>query len=161
MISAQPQPWTLRDPCKQCGSTDGVVAKSGPQNVARCAKCNTFAYCVPKQETGEERRTVRSRADIPPSTRARILERDGFKCAACGRGPQQGVLLHVGHMLSVEDAAKLKADGVPVRDDDLDSDYNYVTVCEEDNLGAAGRSYWLRTAYFILRANVERDRGSK
>lgn len=159
-VTTTPQPFTMSRPCVRCGGVDGTIAKSGPQNVARCANPSCggqFVYCPGKAETGEEVRRVRTRDRIDPSTRARILARDNHACTGCGAKAAPENELQVGHMLSVDDAEKLRADGVDVRSTDLDSDHNLTTLCESCNLGMGHRSYFLRTAYFILRNNVERD----
>jgi hypothetical protein len=64
--------------------------------------------------------------DTPPqgSLRLRflVLQRDGFRCRYCGRGPEDGTVLHVDHVVP-------KAQGGR---DDMD---NLVTACRECNLG--------------------------
>ncbi len=146
----------LDPPCKACGSNDGILYPHGQHMRLDCAQCGAYVKFVRLADLGMATRTVRTRADIKPSTRARILERDNYACSGCGAKATAVFPLHVGHMLSVEDATALRADGVDVRDDDLDSDFNYVTTCSECNSGQEGRSLLLRTAYFILRANIRR-----
>lgn len=36
--------------------------------------------------------------DFTPSQKAKILERDGYKCVICGKGKKEGVDLHIDHI---------------------------------------------------------------
>ncbi|MFA4946722.1 MAG: HNH endonuclease [Candidatus Micrarchaeia archaeon] len=62
------------------------------------------------------------RGGIDAKTRHLILARDGFKCCDCGRGPKDGVKLHVDHH-------------IPVAWGGLTEESNLRTLCEECNLG--------------------------
>ena len=42
------------------------------------------------------------RAGISQRVRYRILHRDGFRCKACGRGPEDGVKLTIDHVIPVD-----------------------------------------------------------
>jgi len=42
------------------------------------------------------------RAGISQRVRYRILHRDGFRCKACGRGPEDGVKLTIDHIIPVD-----------------------------------------------------------
>lgn len=164
MISRLPdgpqRPWKLNPACPHCSGVDGIIVKRGDQNTLFCASCQTYqGRNVPKAELGEPQRKVSTRDGLKPSQRARVLESCGFRCQSCGASAAAGAILHVGHMLSVEDATNLRNQGLPVTEDLLNDDLNLFAVCESCNLGQRGRSITLRLAYFILRANVERAKG--
>lgn len=64
----------------------------------------------------------RDRRRLPRKKRWAILVRDEFKCVYCGRGPKDGVTLHVDHI-------EAWAGGGPTVPGNL------VTACEDCNLG--------------------------
>lgn len=142
--------FALRQPCRHCSGTEGVIRVAGGQNVVRCKSCNLAQFNAPKRETGESTRST-STSPIPPKKRHRILERDGYRCGTCGRGAEQ-VILHVGHVVSIDDGP-----GLGMSDADLHDDENLVALCEECNLGI-GR-YSLRARH-LLSILVRRYAGS-
>ncbi len=100
-------------------------------------------YNAPKVETGEKTRSVTpEREAIAPKQRKRILERDRSTCLDCG-GHAPNVILHVSHMLSVDDA-KAVGSKFGIRDEFvskvLDDDLNLYVSCERCNLGQGKRS---------------------
>lgn len=136
----------LRVACR-CGGTAGRIDVRSGQNCVFCESCGRYAgYNAPKSETGEQQRRVSSRADMKPSQRSRIFERDGGRCCVCGRSGTE-TMLHVGHVLSVADGTAL---GATVAE--LSSDENLVTMCEECNLGQGRRSLPPRMALLLVRA---------
>lgn len=56
------------------------------------------------------------------SLRYDIMKRDGFHCVLCGRGAEDGVKLHVDHIIPVSKGGKTTPD-------------NLRTLCERCNLG--------------------------
>jgi 5-methylcytosine-specific restriction endonuclease McrA len=145
-------------PCKMCGPGDGRVDPKNGQNCVYCLKCGRMVYNAPRTELGEEPRSVRTRPDIKPSQKARVLERDCSRCLTCGRpagAPKREdaspVILHIGHVLSVDDGRALGA-----TDEELFDDENLVTVCEECNLGQGSRSLLPRLALRLIRAAKRR-----
>jgi 5-methylcytosine-specific restriction endonuclease McrA len=131
------KPYLMREPCRWCQREgtlvmDGYLLPSGGQNVVRCSRCERAAYNAPKIETGEPRRTVRSRPDLREGQRERILERDAGECFLCHR--RDGIL-HVAHALSVADA---QAEGWT--EDEYMDDANLYASCEECNLGLKSKS---------------------
>lgn len=136
----------MREKCGQCGCPDGVSEDRNGQDVVRCSWCNTYAYCRPRAESGREVRTVRTRPNIKPSQRARILERDNYTCVAChtADGP-----MHIGHLLSVEDGKRVGA-----TEAELYADENLAAMCEQCNLGQGEKSVSVRLIYAILQARV-------
>ena len=132
-------PQQRKEHCGQCdpGGTDRRATRRlvNGQDTVRCAHCGAFLYNIPKRESGRERRSVRSRPDIDPAVRAIVLERDRARCVLCGRTPEDNVVLHVAHLVSVEDC---KQHGVP--EAAWNEEYNLRTLCEECNLGEGGRS---------------------
>lgn len=61
---------------------------------------------------------------LSPKKRFAVLNRDGRRCRYCGRAPQDGVLLHVDHVIPRSHGGS----------DDMD---NLVTACGTCNLGKA------------------------
>lgn len=41
------------------------------------------------------------RAKLTPSLRFRVLKRDGYRCRACGSGPEHGAVLHIDHRVAI------------------------------------------------------------
>jgi hypothetical protein len=75
-----------------------------------------------EQELGRPRRRARV---ISYATRARIMERDDFRCRRCGAGPRDERLV-VDHVLSVALGGS-------------DDDANLQTLCEPCNIGKGAR----------------------
>lgn len=123
--------FTMRSPCARCGGTGGHAVDKGGQDVVYCATCSTYAYCRPKAESGRPQRSVRTRPEIKPSTKTRILEQYGHRCVACGNGE---ATLHIGHLISV-DAYKRFGEQVGMGEAEVWADENLVAMCEECNLG--------------------------
>lgn len=135
--------YKMREPCKRCGETAGVVATKNGQDTVRCAGCGVHCYNAPKVETGRATRTVTTvHNGIKPKQRSRVLERWGNRCAVCGATSD----LHVGHALSVVDGLAL---GLTERV--LNSDANLIAMCAECNLGL-GRTSLRATVYAALLA---------
>ncbi len=66
------------------------------------------------------------RLSIPAGLRFEIFRRDKFRCVYCGRGPADGVRLHVDHVR-------------PVSRGGTDDPSNLVTACDECNLGKGNK----------------------
>lgn len=67
-----------------------------------------------------------SREPIPAGLRFAVLNRDGFRCAYCGRGKADGVLLHIDHLVPVARGGRSELD-------------NLVTACASCNLGKSAQ----------------------
>lgn len=61
--------------------------------------------------------------------RWKVLVRDKFTCQYCGRTPQQGVILHVDHI-------------IPRSKGGQDVKENFVTACEDCNIGKTNAEYY-------------------
>lgn len=144
LFTEEPTSIPMRAPCGACGSKDGYVTETNGQDVVRCLYCNQWAYNQPKSESGKPQRSVRTRPEIKPSTKARIIERDNGTCVLCHSSDKP---LHIGHLLSVHDG---KIQGIS--EDELYDDENLAAMCEECNLGLSERSISLRLLVQILRA---------
>lgn len=81
-------------------------------------------YVKEKEEIEVEYRksAAYQRKLMTPSLRYDILKRDGFKCQICGYSQEDGVKLHVDHILPVAKGGKTKKG-------------NLRTLCEDCNLG--------------------------
>ena len=148
-------PHQARAPCPRCTTTDALLLARGNQAVVRCASCHRHLYNAPKTETGARRRTVKTlRTTIRPAQQARILNRDRGRCVLCGSTED----LTIGHLLSLEDGARLGA-----TEFELNSDANLAAMCEACNLGLlhSAKSITPRTfAVLVWRlVQAELDRG--
>lgn len=70
----------------------------------------------------ERRDSIRRRDSIKPKLRFEILKRDGFRCKYCGHGEEDGVKLHVDHIVALANGGTTEPD-------------NLVTACENCNAG--------------------------
>ena len=121
------EPITMRSPCQKCGSIEGSIDVRNGQRCVTCDHCGTWCYNAPK----DEREQVRSRPNLKPSVRARVLATHSHQCVSCGRSPAlHGVVLHIDHMLPVEAAKRAGC-----YDALIESEWNLVPLCEECNLG--------------------------
>ena len=138
----------LRKMCS-CGGEHGYILDKNGQAVVKCADCDKYQYNAPKSETGRSTRSV-SRRNMKPSTKARILERDGHRCVTCGGASKDGFVLHIGHILSVDEAKK-QGVGREV----YDCDENLIAQCEECNLGQSSRPLPARLLLSLIVARSE------
>jgi 5-methylcytosine-specific restriction endonuclease McrA len=120
----------MREPCKYCGGQRGRVERKGAQDCVYCAACGRWSYNAPRSETGNPVAHLRTRHDISPSQRSRILDRDAHRCVLCGANAETTTELHIGHLISVHEREEL---GLTVRE--LQSDENLATFCVTCNLG--------------------------
>lgn len=141
--------WPLPTPC-ECGETRGEIRPKAGHNCLYCVGCDRYVKNVAKADTGEAPRSVSTRVDIKPAQRERIIERDAGRCMLCGR-PAGQVILHIGHVLSVEEGRALGA-----TDEELYDDENLLALCEECNLGMGRRSVSPRLALRLIRAAMMR-----
>ena len=73
-------------------------------------------------QNSEERRRQRARSQMTDKLRYTILKRDGFRCRLCGRSADDGVKLHVDHIIPVSKGGETTPD-------------NLRTLCDECNQG--------------------------
>lgn len=139
----------MRAPCPRCGGDGGILATVNGQDTVRCAECKRFCYNAPRTETGREARSLRTRTDIRPSQRTRILVRDNSTCVLCHRSD---VDLEAGHLISVHDGHKLG-----MSDADLNSDDNLAAMCAVCNSGLSSESLPPRLLAAALWARQLRD----
>lgn len=138
--------YVMRVPCRACGHTHGSIRPSNGQDCVYCNKCDRHCYNAPRSETGRAVRSVSSRPQIKASLRARILERDNYRCFLCGATAKE-THLQISHMISVKDGRRHG-----MTDEQLWSYYNLATWCDECNLGQSGRSVntWLQFRAFLI-----------
>lgn len=65
-------------------------------------------------------------AKVTRAMRYDVLRRDGFRCVRCGRGREDGVKLHVDHIVPVSRGGKSTMD-------------NLQTLCEDCNCGKGNK----------------------
>jgi 5-methylcytosine-specific restriction endonuclease McrA len=139
--------FTMREPCKRCGAITGRILEKNGQDTVRCLGCNAYCYCAPRTETGREQRSVSTiHNGVKPKLRARILERDGYRCVLC---KAEDVRLHVGHVVSVDAGF-----ATGLTDAEINDEENLIAQCEECNLGQGAQPIPLRVAIAILRARI-------
>jgi 5-methylcytosine-specific restriction endonuclease McrA len=142
---------TMRAACRDCGGLDGVVIIKGGQDTVWCSQCGRYAgYNPPRTETGRSRRSLRSRPQISPSQRSRILERDNSTCLRCGCS---GGPLNVAHWISVHDGK-----AVGLSEAELFDDENLLVLCAECNAGQGRETLPLRFMATVLRVRIARRR---
>lgn len=134
----------MRSACPKCGGADGTITTSSGQDVVRCSSCNSYCYNAPRLETGRPVRSLRSRPQVRPSQRKRILERDRGACFMCCRS---GLPLEIGHIISVHEG---RAYGLT--DAELFHDDNLVALCAECNSGQGSATMSLPFVVAVLRA---------
>ena len=81
------------------------------------------------------------RLALPKGLRFAILERDGFRCRACGQSPlkQEGIVLHVDHIF-------------PVAKGGTNHPSNLQTLCEDCNSGKLNGSRPMRHPAMVRKA---------
>lgn len=147
---ANDAPYTMRAPCKKCGSVHGAVTETGAQDVVRCV-CGAFQYNAPRVETGKKVRTTRTvHKGITAKIRARVLERANRHCELCGKSADV-CALHVGHLLSV-DAGMARG----FTEIELNDEENLCSMCDECNLGLGKEPVSLRFVVALLMARLRR-----
>ena len=140
--------WQIEIDCPFCGDTHrhgaGPIAGSGDGGrVPHCTRTGArvdrpgelFHYVIrevgtlPDEQPPEPKRGKRpgsaKRGAMSPVLRARILERDGFRCRRCGNGPRDARLV-------VDHITPVALGGETV-------DTNMQTLCEPCNQGKADR----------------------
>jgi len=137
----------LREACRYCGGTQGRIEEKGYQDCVYCLGCDRFQYNAPRCETGKPVRHVKTREQISPSQRARILiVRANGRCEICGTDKRE---LHVAHLLSI-DAGREQG----MSDDELNDDENLCAMCDACNLGLGKNPVPLRLAVAIQMARI-------
>jgi len=152
MDGSDPKPFKMRAPCLKCSCETGYIKEAGTQDVVRCTECDKFAYNAPRTETGKAvRNTQTVHAAIKPKLRSRILERANGRCEVCGKGPESGCVMHVGHVLSVDQGLTQGMTELELNDEE-----NLISLCDECNLGAGKSTVPIRLLMRILWARVNR-----
>jgi 5-methylcytosine-specific restriction endonuclease McrA len=141
----------MRAPCVKCGHTEGHIETRNGQDVVRCAACDRYQYCAPRTETGREARNHRTRPDIKPSQRARVLDRDGGRCIICHATERA---LDVGHLVSVDDGRNLG-----MTETEIFSDDNLAAMCAPCNSGYGTLSINPRIIVAAINARAKRRHG--
>ncbi|MDR0228647.1 MAG: HNH endonuclease [Flavobacteriaceae bacterium] len=92
--------------------------------------CQEYAYAqfTKKSVSNINTKKVSIRKNIPKNIRYAVLERDKYHCKYCGRGVEDGVKLHVDHVLAISNGG-------------TDSLTNLVTSCEDCNIGKSNHRY--------------------
>jgi len=140
--------FTMRAPCATCSATAGRTETRSGQDCVFCAGCGRWQYNRPRAESGRDVRSLRTRPDIKPSKRARILDRDAGCCIICHR---DDLNLDVGHLISVDDGRQLG-----MTDPELFDDENLAAMCAACNSGYSATSVSPRILVGLIRARISR-----
>ena len=111
------------------------------QYVARCKEHGRYIKTVPPAHLGFEKRKLAT-TNFKPSERYDIFNRDNHRCQLCGKSSiTDGVILHIGHILSKKQYEDLKGMyvGLDIHDF-VDHPSNLMTLCEECNSGQSKQS---------------------
>ena len=124
-----------RERARARGSRWYVPAPPMPLTVKVCKYdiCHTYfetriahqVYCSTDCREADHERKRLAEANSPLSLRFMVLARDGFRCRYCGRGPKDGAVLQVEHV-------------VPRNRKGVHRSINLRAACEECNLGKGG-----------------------
>ena len=150
---ANDAPYTMRAPCRKCGTTAGRIEERGAQDCVWCAtpECNTFQYNAPRVETGKKVRSTRTvHEGITAKVRARVLTRANRHCELCGKSAEVSPL-QVGHLLSVDSGVTLGFTELQLNDEE-----NLCAMCDECNLGLGKEPVPLRFVVALLMARLRR-----
>lgn len=81
-----------------------------------CYHCRTAYSLSPEIVTEREPQNVSDeRAKLTGALRFKVLERDGYKCRACGRNPRDhDVVLHIDHIMPIAKGGKTELDNLQV-----------------------------------------------
>lgn len=150
MTEEGPRQIVMRDACRYgCPSLDGYVVETNGQDVVRCLACDRAQYNAPRTETGRRARSHATiHGGIKPAQRSRIIDRAGCRCEKCGVAGA-GVVLHVGHIISVDYGIRFGLSDAVLNDDE-----NLLCLCEACNLGMGPEPMPLRVAVAVLRARM-------
>lgn len=122
--------------CSELESVDWMLGLGRPDDAPVSATdqqrnlVSTVAAFRAWLESGKPRRKAKPRPPehrIGARLRYAVLRRDGHRCVDCGRGPADGVKLHVDHRVSLANG------GATVRE-------NLATTCADCNLGKSAQS---------------------
>lgn len=138
----------MREPCKNCGAEEGRIETRSGQDCVFCIKCGRHAYNAPRSETGRAVRSLRTRPDIKPSQRSRIIDRDGGRCVVCHHADRP---IDIAHLVSVDDGERLGMTEVELYDDE-----NLVAMCAPCNSGYGAVSVNPRIVLLLVRARIWR-----
>jgi hypothetical protein len=133
----------LREECRYCGGRFGNIITVSSQDTVRCCGCQKYLYNAARTETGRPRQSLRTRPNVSPNQRARILLADISRCVICKR---TDVPLEIGHMISVRDGRRQG-----LSDAELYSDENLCGMCAQCNSGLGGNSLPAQDRERILR----------
>jgi hypothetical protein len=81
---------------------------------------------APEETLLRAREAAEQRIKVMPALRWQVFQRDNWRCVACGRTAQDGIILHVDHI-------------VPRSKGGADALDNYQTLCDLCNLGKSNR----------------------
>lgn len=110
---------------------------TSPKGRSSHEKAQTFtleqiSYGIEQAKQEQQRRETKEfqrrkeRGKMSPSLRYNILKRDNFRCVLCGRSAQDGVKLHVDHIVPISKGGKTIPD-------------NLRTLCEQCNVGKGSK----------------------
>ena len=94
------------------------------RHFSECPEFNTVTFDFKKTYT--KAKTERTRIGLSKQLRFEVLQRDNYKCVYCGKGKEDGVKLHIDHIIPIDAGGK-------------DEFKNLVTSCQDCNLGKSNK----------------------
>lgn len=153
-----PAKWPLPKPCFRCSwDGDGVLTPQyeADGRLARigltCGACGLHVKWVPKRDLGLAPDNKRTRPEISPSKRARILAAFNHICVSCKRDDRP---LEIGHLISIADGHQYG-----LTDDELFDDFNLVPMCDACNAGQGDMTVGMWLIVKSLRIHIAKRDG--
>lgn len=97
-------------------------------NCSDLESCLDYITRLRAEKNTRQNQISRERAKLTPSLRYDIFSRDNFRCQICGSSVEDGVKLHVDHIIPVSKGGKT----IP---------NNLRTLCDRCNLGKSNKTY--------------------
>jgi 5-methylcytosine-specific restriction endonuclease McrA len=118
-VKSKPEKLLPERPCQYCWET---FTPKHRNNTKYCSKKCARAIHKERQREKSLLAIVEGESNQYLKLRFTVLRRDNFKCQYCGRGPQEGVILHVDHKFPKSKGGEFALE-------------NLVTACFECNIG--------------------------
>lgn len=96
------------------------ICEENPAKQRFCEECYSLEEAERVQREQAEKNmidaakalAIAERAKMAPSRRLRIMQRDNFHCVFCGRGREDGIKLHVDHIVPIAKGGKTEDDNL-------------------------------------------------
>jgi len=106
---------------------DYFYGESTEEDAATAENEDRLEHFITDEEKDLLAKSVDGKKIVKAGMRWQVMERDDFKCVACGVSAKDGAILHVDHIIPRSKGGK----------DDMD---NYQTLCHQCNIGKSNKS---------------------